>query len=145
MVGFGAQGINMLFENNIVYNGDDCLTIGSPTNNIHFRNSYCNGGHGLSVGSLGKNGVPADVQNVLYVIQTLGLPLSLMSLSKYRKRCHGRTVTVRVFSDREFTYLTQQENSLYGARFKTGVSDIGTARKYDESPSTLSTFLTKSG
>jgi len=55
----------MLFEDNIIFNGDDCLTVGSPANNIHFRNSYCNGGHGLSVGSLGKAGAVADVQNVL--------------------------------------------------------------------------------
>ncbi|RDB24421.1 putative exopolygalacturonase C [Hypsizygus marmoreus] len=29
------------------------------------RNSYCEGGHGLSIGSLGKNGQVSDVQNVL--------------------------------------------------------------------------------
>jgi len=29
------------------------------------RNSYCEGGHGLSIGSLGKGGSVADVQNVL--------------------------------------------------------------------------------
>jgi polygalacturonase len=55
----------MLFENNVVYNGDDCLAITSPANNIHFRNSYCNGGHGLSIGGLGENGVVADVENIL--------------------------------------------------------------------------------
>ena len=70
----------MLFENNIVYNGDDCLTIISPAENIHFRNSYCNGGHGLSVGSLGRNGAAADIQNVLYVIHIPGKSLSLTSL-----------------------------------------------------------------
>jgi len=59
----------MLFEDNIIFNGDDCLTVNSPASNIHFRNSYCNGGHGLSIGSLGKGGDVADVQNILYVIQ----------------------------------------------------------------------------
>lgn len=63
--GFAAQGTDMLFEHNVIYNGDDCLTVGSPSSNIHFRNSYCNGGHGLSIGSLGKGGSVADVQNVL--------------------------------------------------------------------------------
>jgi len=58
----------MLFENNIVFNGDDCLTVGSPAKDIYFRNSYCGGGHGLSIGSLGSDGAVADVQNVLYVI-----------------------------------------------------------------------------
>ncbi|TBU26834.1 pectin lyase fold/virulence factor [Dichomitus squalens] len=63
--GFSAGGTNMLFENNHVQNGDDCLTVGSGAENIVFRNSYCEGGHGLSIGSLGKGGSVADVQNVL--------------------------------------------------------------------------------
>ncbi|PIL31273.1 hypothetical protein GSI_05971 [Ganoderma sinense ZZ0214-1] len=63
--GFSAGGTDMLFENNYVQNGDDCLTVGSGAKNIHFRNSYCEGGHGLSIGSLGQGGSVADVQNVL--------------------------------------------------------------------------------
>lgn len=63
--GFSAGGTDMLFENNHIVNGDDCITVGSGTKNIHFRNSYCEGGHGLSIGSLGKNGDVADVQNIL--------------------------------------------------------------------------------
>ncbi|KAG5732641.1 putative exopolygalacturonase C [Termitomyces sp. T112] len=63
--GFSAGGTNMLFENNHIQNGDDCLTVGSGAKNIHFRNSYCEGGHGLSIGSLGKGGSVADVQDVL--------------------------------------------------------------------------------
>ncbi|KAF5384812.1 hypothetical protein D9615_000967 [Tricholomella constricta] len=63
--GFSAGGSNMLFENNYIQNGDDCITVGNGAKNIHFRNSYCEGGHGLSIGSLGKNGQVADVQNVL--------------------------------------------------------------------------------
>jgi polygalacturonase len=68
-IGFSARGTNMLFEDNVVFNGDDCLAVVSPSRDIHFRNSYCNGGHGLSIGSLGKDGEVADVQNILYVIQ----------------------------------------------------------------------------
>ncbi|KAF9783458.1 pectin lyase fold/virulence factor [Thelephora terrestris] len=63
--GFDAEGTNLVFENNIVYNGDDCLAVGSPASNIVFRNSYCNGGHGLSIGSLGKGGSVANVQDIL--------------------------------------------------------------------------------
>ncbi|GLB43691.1 putative glycosyl hydrolase 28 family protein [Lyophyllum shimeji] len=63
--GFSAGGTNMLFENNHIQNGDDCLTVGNGAKNIHFRNSYCEGGHGLSIGSLGKGGQVADVQNIL--------------------------------------------------------------------------------
>ena len=60
----------MLFEHNVVFNGDDRLTVGSPAKNIHFRNSRCIGGHGLSIGSLGKGGAAANVQDVLCVIYT---------------------------------------------------------------------------
>lgn len=63
--GFSAGGTNLLFENNNIVNGDDCLTVGNGANGIHFRNTYCEGGHGLSIGSLGKGGAVANVQNVL--------------------------------------------------------------------------------
>lgn len=62
-------GTNILFENNVVFNGDDCLAVSSPAFNITFRNSYCCGGHGLSIGSLGKGKKVADVENVLYVME----------------------------------------------------------------------------
>ncbi|KAJ7511789.1 pectin lyase fold/virulence factor [Mycena galericulata] len=63
--GFSAGGTNLLFENNVVYNGDDCLTVGSGAINITWRNGYCEGGHGLSIGSLGEGGAVANVQNIL--------------------------------------------------------------------------------
>jgi polygalacturonase len=66
--GFSSGGVtNGLYENNHIENGDDCMTVGNGAKNIHFRNSYCKGGHGLSIGSLGKNGAVADVQNILLV------------------------------------------------------------------------------
>ncbi|KAH9932134.1 pectin lyase fold/virulence factor [Epithele typhae] len=62
---FSAGGSDLLLEGNHIVNGDDCLTVGSGAKNIHWRNNYCEGGHGLSIGSLGKGGSVADVQNVL--------------------------------------------------------------------------------
>ena len=62
----------MLFKDNIIFNRDDYLAVKNAARNIHFHNSYCNSGHGLSVGSLGEGGAVADVQNVLCVIHTLG-------------------------------------------------------------------------
>ncbi|CUA67839.1 hypothetical protein RSOLAG22IIIB_03269 [Rhizoctonia solani] len=64
--GFGAGGTNLLIENNHIVNGDDCIAIGNGANNVHFRNNYCEGGHGMSVGSLGKDGSVALVQNILF-------------------------------------------------------------------------------
>ncbi|KAG1717205.1 glycoside hydrolase family 28 protein [Suillus lakei] len=64
--GFSAGGTNFLFENNYVVNGDDCLTVVSGAKNITWRDSYCEGSHGLSVGSLGESGQVASVENVLF-------------------------------------------------------------------------------
>ncbi|KAH9854301.1 pectin lyase fold/virulence factor [Lenzites betulinus] len=64
--GFSAGGTNMTFETNHVENGDDCLTVGSGANGIVFKDSICEGGHGLSIGSLGEGGSVADVENVLF-------------------------------------------------------------------------------
>ncbi|KAJ6520551.1 pectin lyase fold/virulence factor [Mycena sanguinolenta] len=109
VAGFSAGGNNILFENNYVVNGDDCLTVVSGGHNITWRpvsfrcppsnprlssacrNSYCEGGHGLSIGSLGSGGSVADVQNVL--MET-----------------------------------TIMNSSLYGARFKSWTGGNGLAR-----------------
>ncbi|EKM61813.1 glycoside hydrolase family 28 protein [Phanerochaete carnosa HHB-10118-sp] len=63
--GFSAGGTNLSFSSNYVVNGDDCLTVGNGAKNIHWIDSYCEGGHGLSIGSLGEDGQVADVENVL--------------------------------------------------------------------------------
>lgn len=137
----------MLFENNHIENGDDCLTVASGAKNIHFRyvlhrsillpqdvaylpnsNSYCEGGHGLSIGSLGKGGSVADVQNVLYVstsikvfavdIFSVGLKMSLW-------------YALLSFGGRGFSTASNlQKNTLYGARFKSWTGGNGLARKF---------------
>jgi hypothetical protein len=61
LIGFDVGGTNQLFEYNVVYNADDCISIGGAAQNIVFRNGWCHGGHGLSIAT-------SDVQNVLYVI-----------------------------------------------------------------------------
>lgn len=48
------------------YSGADTL---SPL--CYDRNTYCEGGHGLSIGSLGKGGQVSSVQNVLWVFFSL--------------------------------------------------------------------------
>ncbi|CAK5265960.1 unnamed protein product [Mycena citricolor] len=68
--GFSAGGSNILLEKNHIVNGDDCLTVTSGATNITWRNSYCEGGHGLSIGSLGKGGAKAQVDNV-YIENTV--------------------------------------------------------------------------
>ncbi|KAJ3849024.1 pectin lyase-like protein [Lentinula lateritia] len=95
---FSAGGANLLFENNHVENGDDCITVGSGAINITVRNSYCANGHGLSIGSLGEGGAVADVENSL-------IPSSLDLIG----------------NDPCFFFM-------YGARFKSWTGGNGVAR-----------------
>ncbi|KAG1742701.1 glycoside hydrolase family 28 protein [Suillus paluster] len=64
--GFSTAGTNVLFEHNYVVNGDDCLAVANGAKNITWRDSYCEGSHGLSVGSLGAGGQVSSVENVLF-------------------------------------------------------------------------------
>jgi len=52
----GASGLTI--QNCNVYNNDDCMALNSGTN-IYFKNNYCSGGHGVSIGSI-KTGNSVD-------------------------------------------------------------------------------------
>jgi len=64
--GFDVSGTNVYIEDTHIVNGDDCITIENGATNVHVKNSYCEGGHGLSIGSLGKNGQVANVSNIMF-------------------------------------------------------------------------------
>ncbi|KXN83335.1 putative exopolygalacturonase C [Leucoagaricus sp. SymC.cos] len=111
--GFSAGGTHMLFENNFVQNGDDCLTVGNGAKDIVFssRNSHCEGGHGLSIGSLGQGGSVANVQDV--VIENVTMVNSLYG-ARFKSWTGGnglaRNITWRniTFNDVPFPiYITQ--------------------------------------
>ncbi|KAK7258800.1 hypothetical protein RIF29_24387 [Crotalaria pallida] len=44
--------------------GDDCIAMNRGTSNINIINVNCGPGHGISIGSLGKNGANEKVENV---------------------------------------------------------------------------------
>ncbi|KAL3506683.1 hypothetical protein ACH5RR_032065 [Cinchona calisaya] len=57
-----SSGVTIL--NSKISTGDDCVSIGPGTTNLWIENVLCGPGHGISIGSLGKDFEEAGVQNV---------------------------------------------------------------------------------
>ncbi|RJE26348.1 Exo-polygalacturonase [Aspergillus sclerotialis] len=57
---------NIVIQNSVINNGDDCVSFKPNSTNILVQNLHCNGSHGISVGSLGQYKGEVDiVENVL--------------------------------------------------------------------------------
>ncbi|KAK2978322.1 hypothetical protein RJ640_000152 [Escallonia rubra] len=57
-----SSGVSILRSK--ISTGDDCVSIGPGTANLWIENVVCGPGHGISIGSLGKDLQEAGVQNV---------------------------------------------------------------------------------
>ncbi|KAJ4974781.1 hypothetical protein NE237_007955 [Protea cynaroides] len=56
---------NVVVQNCKIGTGDDCISIVNATSNIKMKNIYCGPGHGISIGSLGKDNSTGIVSNVV--------------------------------------------------------------------------------
>ncbi|KAL8262391.1 hypothetical protein R6Q59_023740 [Mikania micrantha] len=56
---------NVVVLNSLVKTGDDCVSIVDGSRNILVRKITCGPGHGISIGSLGKNNSEDKVSNIL--------------------------------------------------------------------------------
>ncbi|KAG8876794.1 hypothetical protein FRB97_003917 [Tulasnella sp. 331] len=61
--GFDVSASNVVIQNSVIMNQDDCLAINKGTN-ITFQNNKCSGGHGISIGSISSD-VTVSTINIL--------------------------------------------------------------------------------
>ncbi|KAI8579474.1 hypothetical protein K450DRAFT_288174 [Umbelopsis ramanniana AG] len=61
---YRSDGITI--TNSVIYNGDDCVSFKPNSTNIYVSNLYCNGSHGISVGSLGQYPAEYDIVENVY-------------------------------------------------------------------------------
>ncbi|GLJ10102.1 hypothetical protein SUGI_0122180 [Cryptomeria japonica] len=59
------RSTNIQIQDCIIGTGDDCVALGNGASDIVIRNLTCGPGHGISIGSLGKEQSKAEVQSVL--------------------------------------------------------------------------------
>ncbi|KAF7191048.1 Exopolygalacturonase X-1 [Pseudocercospora fuligena] len=58
---------NVVIQNSIINNGDDCVSFKPNSTDILVQNLHCNGSHGISVGSLGQYVGEVDIVENVYV------------------------------------------------------------------------------
>lgn len=64
---------NIVIQDSIVNNGDDCVSFKPNSTEIIVQNMHCNGSHGISVGSLGQYVGEVDIVENVYVRNSLTL------------------------------------------------------------------------
>ncbi|EAU87521.2 hypothetical protein CC1G_11193 [Coprinopsis cinerea okayama7 len=65
--GFNLSGKNITIDGYYGHNGDDCVSVINGARDIVAKNGYCGfSSHGLSIGSLGRDGAEHTVKNVLF-------------------------------------------------------------------------------
>lgn len=60
-----SSSVSVAVEDSIIGTGDDCISIVGNSSNIIIKNIICGPGHGISIGSLGKNKSNHQLHNIL--------------------------------------------------------------------------------
>ncbi|KAI1125241.1 endopolygalacturonase 4 [Nemania abortiva] len=117
-----GSSTDVLIEYATVYNQDDCVAVNSGTG-ITFRNGFCSGGHGLSIGSVGGRS-DNTVSNVSFTTSTVTKSVNGIRI----KAIEGDTGTI---SDILYDDITLTSISKYGIlieqNYDGGDLDGGTA------------------
>ncbi|KAF9171048.1 hypothetical protein BGX21_008078 [Mortierella sp. AD011] len=104
-----------------VYNNDDCLAVNSGSN-IAFTDNYCNGGHGISIGSIKAGNV---VDGVSIARCTVANSDNAVRIKAYADATGGKVNNV-TYSDitisdiRKYGIIIQQDYTNDGATGKPG-------------------------
>ncbi|KAH8793414.1 PGX, glycoside hydrolase family 28 protein [Hyaloscypha finlandica] len=61
---------DIVIQNSVVNNGDDCVSFKPNSTDMLVQNMWCNGSHGISVGSLGQYKGEFDIVENIYVFNT---------------------------------------------------------------------------
>jgi len=113
---------NLILENSWVSNQDDCVAVNSGSD-ITFRNGYCSGGHGLSIGSVGGRD-DNTVDGVYFLTNTVTKSVNGIRV----KGIEGDTGTIKGV---EYDGITLSSISKYGIlieqNYDSGDLDGGTA------------------
>lgn len=104
--GFDVSGsTNIVITETTVINQDDCVAVTSGTN-ITVSNMVCDGGHGLSIGSIGGKS-DNDVSNVLFTN-------SVVKNSQNGARIKTNSGTTGTVSNIEWSNIQVSNISIYG-------------------------------
>ncbi|KAH6785682.1 hypothetical protein C2S51_038137 [Perilla frutescens var. frutescens] len=60
-----TESTNVVLQNCKIGTGDDCISIVNASSNIKMKNIFCGPGHGISIGSLGKDNTTGIVETVV--------------------------------------------------------------------------------
>ncbi|CAK8571452.1 unnamed protein product [Lathyrus sativus] len=119
---------HIVIQKSVISTGDDCVAINSGSQFINITDVYCGPGHGISVGSLGKGGCYATVEDV-YVrnITFTGTTNGARIKTWVGGSGYARKITyedIRLFGVKNPVIIDQHYDALQGLNKAVKVSDV---------------------